>query len=160
MASKNSSTEVWTTEEFRRRVGATASSTGEPWHVVGSRPKKKRKSTAEEEKQYENRLYDQLTAEGFRVMREYKFHPRRQWRSDLYLPEYGIIIEIEGGIWSGGRHTRGAGYKKDVEKYNEVEIAGYMLLRFVTDHVKKDQAMPVIRRAVERILQEQKGETQ
>lgn len=42
---------------------------------------------------------------GTQVINEYRFHPKRKWRIDFYLPEYGIAIEIEGAVWKQGRHT-------------------------------------------------------
>ena len=51
-----------------------------------------------------------------RWVRENKFHDKRKWRADFCQPVYKIIVEIEGGIFVGGRHTRGAGFIKDMEK--------------------------------------------
>jgi hypothetical protein len=45
--------------------------------------------------------------------------------------ESKTAIEIEGGVWSGGRHTRGGGYIKDAEKYNEAAFAGWAVIRLV-----------------------------
>lgn len=149
--------ETWTTEQFDQWLreggkGRKKQANATTWRPAGTTTTKKRRSSrTEEEKQYENKLHDQLVAAGFRVIREHKFHTKRRWKIDLYLPDYKIAIEIEGGIWNGGRHTRGYGYKGDVEKYNEVVLAGLHLLRFVTDHVKRDEAMPVILRAIEQI---------
>jgi len=61
---------------------------------------------------------------------EYKFHPARKWRFDYAIPKYMIAIEVEGGVWNNGRHTRGAGYIKDMEKYNEATILGWRILRY------------------------------
>jgi hypothetical protein len=41
-----------------------------------------------------------------------------------------ILIEIDGGIWAGGRHTRGAGFVGDMEKLNAAAILGYRVLRY------------------------------
>ena len=40
---------------------------------------------------------------------EYRFHPTRKWRLD-WFHESGVGVEIEGGIWTKGRHTRGKGF--------------------------------------------------
>jgi hypothetical protein len=63
-------------------------------------------------------------------MTEYKFCETRRWRFDYCWPEKAIAVEIEGGIWSRGRHTRGAGYLKDMEKYNMAAKLGYRVFRF------------------------------
>jgi hypothetical protein len=60
---------------------------------------------------------------------EFKFHPDRKWRFDFAIPLKAVAIEIEGGIWSGGRHTRGHGYESDCEKYNSATILGWRLFR-------------------------------
>jgi hypothetical protein len=67
---------------------------------------------------------------------EYKFHPKRRWKFDwawegLWRDNgwFQIALEIEGGIWSDGRHTRGSGFAEDISKYNEAVIHGWSLLR-------------------------------
>ncbi len=62
-------------------------------------------------------------------IKEYKFHNTRKWRIDYAWPEQKLAIEIEGGIWSNGRHTRSKGFINDIEKYNEIVLYGFSLLR-------------------------------
>jgi hypothetical protein len=61
---------------------------------------------------------------------EYKFHPLRKWRADYCWPIHKVIVEIEGGAWSQGRHTRGAGFIADMAKYNAAALLGYAVLRY------------------------------
>lgn len=63
------------------------------------------------------------------VMAEAKFFPGRQWRLDFYLSESRVAVEIEGGVWSGGRHTRGSGFAEDIEKYNAALFIGIRVYR-------------------------------
>lgn len=70
------------------------------------------------------------------IQREYKFHPRRKWQADFALPDLHILVEIEGGTWVGGRHSRGYGYAADCEKYNAAAILGWSVLRFTGAMVK------------------------
>ena len=64
--------------------------------------------------------------------REYRFHPTRLWRFDFAFAYRKIAIEIEGGTWSGGRHTRGSGYAEDCLKYNEAAKLGWTILRYTS----------------------------
>lgn len=79
---------------------------------------------------------------------EYKFHPERKWRADFLITGKKILVEVEGGIWSGGRHTRGKGYLGDMEKYNEAAAMGYTVLRFSTEQVKSGLALKKIEQLV------------
>lgn len=58
---------------------------------------------------------------------EYKFHATRKWRFDFCWPEAKVALEVQGGIWSGGRHSRGSGLVKEHEKLNAAAHAGYRI---------------------------------
>ena len=60
---------------------------------------------------------------------ELRFAPPRKWRFDYAWPEQKVALEVEGGVWTNGRHTRGAGFLADVAKYNRAAILGWRLLR-------------------------------
>ncbi len=62
-------------------------------------------------------------------VREHRFHPVRRWRFDYAWPEEKVALEVEGGVWTGGRHTRGSGYVADLEKYNAATVAGWRVVR-------------------------------
>ena len=55
------------------------------------------------------------------------------WRLDFAWPEYRIALEVEGGVWSRGRHVRGRGFLEDVRKYNCLAAHGWTLFRVVGD---------------------------
>lgn len=63
----------------------------------------------------------------------------RQWRTDYFFEnaKVRLAVEVEGGAFSGGRHTRGAGFTSDVEKYNFYTFMGIKLLRVQPIHVTK-----------------------
>ncbi len=71
---------------------------------------------------------------------EYKFHLTRKWRFDYAWPLYSVAVEIEGGIWVSGRHTRSGGFIKDMEKYNEATRLGWKVFRFTPTELKKGVA--------------------
>jgi very-short-patch-repair endonuclease len=66
---------------------------------------------------------------GQELIEEHKFHDTRKWRFDFAHEEAKVAIEIEGAVWTGGRHTRGSGYVKDCEKYNEATFSGWAVIR-------------------------------
>ena len=69
-------------------------------------------------------------------VREHRFHPTRKWRFDFAYPEHLLAIEVEGGVWSGGRHTRGSGFTNDCEKYNAALMNGWRVYRCTPDMIK------------------------
>lgn len=66
---------------------------------------------------------------------EFRFHPERKWRFDFAYVEQKIAVELEGAIWIGGRHCRGAGMLKDMEKYNTAVKMGWRVLRYSTNNI-------------------------
>lgn len=64
--------------------------------------------------------------------REYVFHETRKWRIDWAFPDRKIAVEYEGMPFKvkKSRHTTIDGFTKDAEKYNELALAGWRLLRF------------------------------
>jgi very-short-patch-repair endonuclease len=82
-------------------------------------------------------------------IREYKFHPTRRWRFDFAWPAYKIALEIEGGVWIRGRHTRGQGFTSDCQKYTEAALLGWMVLRVTPDMVNDGAALDYLKRALE-----------
>jgi very-short-patch-repair endonuclease len=76
--------------------------------------------------------------------KEYKFHPVRKWRIDLAWPALKLAVEVEGGIWIRGRHTRPSGFIADMEKYNNLCLLGWSLLRVTTQQVRNGKALELI----------------
>ena len=92
-------------------------------------------------------LARQLVAAGLAFEREVRFHPVRRWRFDFLLGR--VAVEVDGGTWAGGRHTRGAGFEKDAEKLNEAALLGFVVLRFTGAMVRDGRALEAISRALE-----------
>jgi len=80
--------------------------------------------------------------------RQFRFHPTRRWLLDFAWPQYKVAVEVEGGTWIGGRHTRPKGYAADCEKYNEATLQGWSVYRFTRDSVLDGRAVEVIREAL------------
>lgn len=74
-------------------------------------------------------------------VRWFKFHPTRKWEFDFAWPDKMIAVEVEGGVWTNGRHTRGAGFIADCEKYNAATLLGWKVFRFDGGSVKNGAAI-------------------
>lgn len=79
---------------------------------------------------------------------EHRFDPVRKWRFDFAWPELRVAVEIEGGTWTKGRHTRGKAFEADCEKYNEAAIAGWTVLRVTTDMIDDGRAVTFVERLI------------
>lgn len=98
----------------------------------------------------EEQLLFQMKAVGLpEPEREYRFHDTRRWRFDFAYPEDKLAIEVHGGIWVRGRHTRGSGFTKDSEKYTEAALLGWRILHFPTSTVNSGEALSKIEKALE-----------
>ena len=76
---------------------------------------------------------------GVEVQKEYRFHSVRKWRFDYAFPSLKVAVEVDGGIWTGGRHNMPVGYINDMEKLNTAASMGWLVLRITTDdrfHIK------------------------
>lgn len=81
-------------------------------------------------------------------VKEYKFHPTRRWRFDYAIPEQKIALEVEGGVWTGGRHTSPKGFLNDMEKYNTATLMGWRVFRTVPDQLHTSATLNLIRDAI------------
>ena len=106
-------------------------------------PKKRKRVEATTEHQL---LRRQLIQAGIAFQEEFRFHHKRRWRFDFLVGKFGI--EIDGGIWVRGRHSRGKGQIADMEKANAAAMLGYFMLRFTPQQVKQELAITTIQRAV------------
>ncbi|MEG3539377.1 DUF559 domain-containing protein [Acinetobacter radioresistens] len=120
--------------------------------VKATRPKgRSRRPKVKGEKipnEFEAKLARELKTLKIEFEQEFEFHPKRKWRADFHLVGKKILVEVEGAIWSGGRHTRGKGYIGDMEKYNAATMMGFQVLRFSTEQVKSGLAIQQIEKMV------------
>lgn len=90
----------------------------------------------------ERALADAVHLAGLpRPEREVQLVPGRKFRSDFYWPAARLIVEVEGGTYSGGRHVRGAGFAEDAVKYNTLTLLGYRVIRVTEAHIKSGDAL-------------------
>ena len=83
-----------------------------------------------------------------RPVAEYRFHDSRKLRFDFAWPEHRVALEIEGGVWTGGRHTRGSGFVGDLEKYSEAAALGWRIIRVQPSELLTNKTTDIIRRAI------------
>lgn len=81
-------------------------------------------------------------------VKEYKFHPVRRWRFDYAIIEHKIALEVEGGVWTQGRHTRSQGFLGDMEKYNTATLMGWRVFRCTPDTLYKMATINLLRQAI------------
>lgn len=68
---------------------------------------------------------------------ELHFHDTRDWRFDFSWPDAKLALEVEGGAFKAGgsRHTRGAGFRNDCEKYSVAATLGWRILRVLPEQL-------------------------
>ena len=64
-----------------------------------------------------------------RPEREFRFNPSRKWRADFAWPSEMLIVEVDGGTHTQGRHVRAEGFRIDCEKHNSAVMLGWRVLR-------------------------------
>ena len=81
------------------------------------------------------------------VFKEFKFLHDRKFRFDFAVMRMreSLGIEIDGGVFSNGRHTRGVGFVRDMEKLNLAAVWGWKVLRFTPNQVLKGEARQFIK---------------
>lgn len=77
-------------------------------------------------------------------VRQFRFCARR-WTFDFAWPELNLAVEVEGGTWTQGRHSRGSGFARDAEKYNAAALLGWRVFRCTTAMVRSGEALRLIR---------------
>lgn len=84
---------------------------------------------------------------------EFRFSPPRRWKADFCCHEARLLIEIEGGVYTHGRHTSIKGFLNDAEKYLEAELLGYTVMRLTDKQITAETLKRIIAYAGARIPQ-------
>jgi len=94
----------------------------------------------------EERLLRQIKAAGLpEPLREYRFANPRMWRFDFAWPSYRLAVECEGGIWTGGRHTRGVGFERDCQKHNQATLSNWRVFHFTRRQIDDGEALRLLK---------------
>ena len=81
---------------------------------------------------------------------ELRFHPTRKWRFDFAFPEQKVALEVQGGVWTNGRHTRGAALLKEHEKLGHAAALGWRVLFCTPADLNKVWIYDLLREALSR----------
>lgn len=81
-------------------------------------------------------------------VKEFRFHPKRKWRFDYAFPAVKLALEVEGGVWTRGRHTRPQGFLNDIEKYNTATLLGWRVLRTTPDELYTNGTLNMLNFAI------------
>ena len=113
-------------------------------------PDKPKKTAQKPRKQPKTDIFTSICKSDLKieVVKEYKFHPTRKWRFDFAIPEHKIALEVEGGVWTGGRHTSSTGFLKDMEKYNTATSMGWRVFRTTPNDLYNSKTLNMLKNAI------------
>lgn len=113
-------------------------------------PTKQKKAAKKPEKKPKADIFTTICKSDLRieVVKEFLFHPTRKWRFDYAIPEYKIALEVEGGVWTRGRHIRPQGFLGDIEKYNAGTLLGWRIFRVTPDDLCRMKTLEMLKQAI------------
>jgi hypothetical protein len=79
---------------------------------------------------------------------EFRFAPPRRWRFDFAWPDQKLALECQGGLFSGGRHVRGAALLKEHEKLNAAAAFGWRVLFVTPQQMDDGEAVSIAQAAI------------
>lgn len=86
---------------------------------------------------------------GIYACPEWKFDAKRRWRFDFVFPEGGkLALEVQGGLFTGGRHSRGPALLKEHEKLNAAAVAGWRILYTIPANLCMTETIEMIKAAM------------
>ena len=97
----------------------------------------------------EDLLAQQMQFVGLPVPeREYRFASPRRYRADFAYPEKKILVEVQGGIYTRGAHSRGVGLERDYEKLNLAQLLGYKVFQFSRKMIESGEAILILEKSL------------
>lgn len=80
---------------------------------------------------------------------QYRFVPGRLYRFDRAWPGHGMVaVEIQGGLWVNGAHSRGSGVERDCVKLSIAAALGWRVLPVSKAMIESGQAISLLRQAL------------
>lgn len=80
----------------------------------------------------------------YRVYQNMTRTDKGQINFDFAFPEQQIALEVEGGVWTNGGHSRGKGYTEDCMRMNRAVLLGWKVLRITGPQAKSRQGQNYI----------------
>lgn len=121
-------------------------------HVPHKRKRTRKKATDRDPdgNQGRNKLFDAMcAANGCPIpVSEYKFDAYRKWKFD-YLFDGWLALEVQGGNWIHGHHTRASALDDEYEKVNAAAAAGYTVIFCTPEDIQTGKAFEYIRNALQ-----------
>jgi hypothetical protein len=95
----------------------------------------------QKKKNTQHEIYSILRLRGWNVVQEHRLCSDRRWKADIALVDAKVMLEYEGGVYTGGRHTRPSGFISDIEKYQRAFELGWIVVRAALPHAKSGEAI-------------------
>lgn len=105
---------------------------------------KRGKTTSGSGSKAEELLAAHLRAAGIQHKRQHRWHPTRRFAADFAFDEgvtTTLLVEVDGGLFVRGRHSRGPAREADMERDAEAMMLGWTVLRVSPRHVKTGKAL-------------------
>ena len=93
----------------------------------------------------------QLSGAGFVFERQIRFAAPLRFVADFVIGGE-LIVEVQGAVFSRGRHTRGAGYSADCEKNAAALARGFRYLQITSGQVSNGAGLVMIKASIARDL--------
>jgi len=69
----------------------------------------------------------------------------RLWRFDYCWPQADVFLEVQGGLWTGGRHVRGQALLREYEKLNAATALGWSPVFCTPEQLDSLAIMPTLK---------------
>lgn len=94
-------------------------------------------------------------------VRQHRATEGRKWAWDFAYPDLSppLLIDLHGGVWTQGRHSRAAGMRNDFEKHNRAVMDGFQVLLFTSPMVTDGSAAFLVERLL-KVMMTREGETE
>ena len=112
----------------------------------------KRESAKARREALEEALALQIRAVGLArgMVRQHKPFADIGYAYDFAWPdrEPVVLVEVQGGLHTGGAHVRAKGVQRDMDKLNRAQLRGWMVLQVSAENIKSGRALALIEQAV------------